>query len=185
MQVARDVRRARVEHGARERVQRFAVDVVDDAEVPARRSDAQHLRTHANRDVGVRRDVAERIVARRIRRRARRDGAVLQQLDGDAARGRATVCGVDRARAPATTGTRSNVTWPLTVTAAGTGPGSALLLPPPQPASRRSTKRERPTDPSNAILTAPRARNSVCVSRRRDATPRPRQDAPLHDETGP
>ena len=53
MQIARDVRSARVEHGAGERVQRVAVDVVDDAEIPARRSDAQHLGAHAQRNVGV------------------------------------------------------------------------------------------------------------------------------------
>ena len=86
MQVARDVRGARVEHGAGERVERVAVDVVDDAEIPARRPDPQHLGAHAQRDVGVGGDVAERIVAGRVRRRAGGHGAVLQQLDGDAAR---------------------------------------------------------------------------------------------------
>ena len=53
MQIPCDVRGARVEHGTRERIERGTVDVVDDAEIPTRYTDMQHLGSHAQRNVGV------------------------------------------------------------------------------------------------------------------------------------
>ena len=86
VQVACDVRGTGIEDSAGERVERVAVDVVDDAEIPARRPDAQHLGAHAQRDIGVGSDGGEGIVARCVCGRTGRHRTVLQQLDGDPAR---------------------------------------------------------------------------------------------------